>query len=235
MSPLYSQEIQQALNQFVKEDHLLIKNNVSERAITHKIAEHLQQLLPDWHIDCEYNRKLKQRKTANFKNLITDIDILLASDDLQNIRAEHKTAIEQLLAELHHGDIRRFRCESGNQEYILLSDDDGSYVKPIYPDIIAHRRNTMLNKIVIEVKINGRNHNISKNRIFDLAKLAVLTDPKGEYKYDVGYFITLPNKVTPTTIVGTPKQTSFLAKLPKRYHNVYEIDVAPIKSMHTVK
>jgi len=34
----------------------LIRRRASERAITHKFAEALQIVFPEWHVDCEYNR-----------------------------------------------------------------------------------------------------------------------------------------------------------------------------------
>ncbi|KXK27606.1 MAG: hypothetical protein TR69_WS6001000050 [candidate division WS6 bacterium OLB20] len=43
-------------------DGLLLQVDASERSITHKLAEYLQQLLPDWNVDCEYNRTLGEGK-----------------------------------------------------------------------------------------------------------------------------------------------------------------------------
>ena len=45
-----------------KNDLFLIENNVSERSISHKLAEYLQVELPDWNVDCEYNRMHDQIK-----------------------------------------------------------------------------------------------------------------------------------------------------------------------------
>jgi len=46
-----------ALKQFGTIDQDLIHVNVNERSITHRLAEHLQNVFPCWHVDCEYNRK----------------------------------------------------------------------------------------------------------------------------------------------------------------------------------
>lgn len=46
-----------ALHYLYKNDHFLITNNTNERSITHKFAEYLQRLFPEWHVDCEYNRR----------------------------------------------------------------------------------------------------------------------------------------------------------------------------------
>jgi hypothetical protein len=45
-----------ALDMLQNRDSYLLAMDVSERAITHKLGEHLQQLFPVMHVDCEYNR-----------------------------------------------------------------------------------------------------------------------------------------------------------------------------------
>ena len=45
-----------ALHNFYTKEALLIKYKVSERALTHKLAEHLQNLFPRHNVDCEYNK-----------------------------------------------------------------------------------------------------------------------------------------------------------------------------------
>lgn len=46
-----------SLDMLYKNDYLLIENEVHERSISHKLAEYLQQQFPEYHVDCEYNRK----------------------------------------------------------------------------------------------------------------------------------------------------------------------------------
>jgi hypothetical protein len=48
--------VDKALDSFIETDYELLWLNVSERAISHKLAEHLQKQFQDWHVDCEYNR-----------------------------------------------------------------------------------------------------------------------------------------------------------------------------------
>ena len=45
-----------------KNDLLLIKNNVGERSISHKLAEYLQVQFLDWNVDCGYYRMYHQIK-----------------------------------------------------------------------------------------------------------------------------------------------------------------------------
>lgn len=46
-----------ALQLVYRNDHFIIENSAHERAITHKLAEYVQPLFPEWHVDCEYNRR----------------------------------------------------------------------------------------------------------------------------------------------------------------------------------
>jgi hypothetical protein len=65
-----------ALQVLYKDDHILITNNTSERAITHKLAEYIQPLFQSWHVDCEYNR-LRQKPKAILNKDTTFPDIII--------------------------------------------------------------------------------------------------------------------------------------------------------------
>ena len=53
----YLQEkVNRALEKIKIHEQKIIANNISERAITHKLAEYLQIEFPDHNVDCEYNR-----------------------------------------------------------------------------------------------------------------------------------------------------------------------------------
>lgn len=45
-----------ALKQLIKEDAYLLENDVNERSISHRFGMYLQSNMPEWHVDCEYNR-----------------------------------------------------------------------------------------------------------------------------------------------------------------------------------
>jgi len=40
----------------LKKDELLFRNHANERSITHRLAVYLEQTVPGWDVDCEYNR-----------------------------------------------------------------------------------------------------------------------------------------------------------------------------------
>lgn len=60
MSLLLKKTVKQRVNIartiFLSNHSDLLKRRASERAITHKFAEALQIVFPEWHVDCEYNR-----------------------------------------------------------------------------------------------------------------------------------------------------------------------------------
>lgn len=49
-------KIKYSINKLMEHDSFLLKENVNERSITHKLAEYLQDEFKDWNVDCEYNR-----------------------------------------------------------------------------------------------------------------------------------------------------------------------------------
>lgn len=46
-----------AMQLVYRNDHFLLANSAHERSITHKLATYIQSLFPEWHVDCEYNRR----------------------------------------------------------------------------------------------------------------------------------------------------------------------------------
>lgn len=56
--------VHDSLNDLLQYDRALIVNNVSERAITHKLAEYLQKRFSTLHVDCEYNRDYERGEGA---------------------------------------------------------------------------------------------------------------------------------------------------------------------------
>ncbi len=48
--------VMDCLDELFCKDYPLFVNDVSERAITHKLAEYIQKRFPDLNVDCEYNR-----------------------------------------------------------------------------------------------------------------------------------------------------------------------------------
>ena len=53
------QSVQGCLAQLRNRDRFLLEKDVSQRAITHKLAEYLQKHFPGRNVDCEYNRNVE--------------------------------------------------------------------------------------------------------------------------------------------------------------------------------
>jgi hypothetical protein len=54
--------IQSAIDHLLERDAMLFQNDVAERAITHRLANYLQEQFAEWDVDCEYNRNLNDVK-----------------------------------------------------------------------------------------------------------------------------------------------------------------------------
>jgi hypothetical protein len=67
--------IQVALGKLFDRDADLLRNDVNERTITHKLAEYLEPEFPGWNVDCEYNRNHDQtKKPWSLRDKVAPID-----------------------------------------------------------------------------------------------------------------------------------------------------------------
>lgn len=68
--------INTALDELLNRDSYLLKNNVNERSVSHRLAMYLQSQFPDWHVDCEYNRNHDDVKRLELDvRVTTDLDL----------------------------------------------------------------------------------------------------------------------------------------------------------------
>lgn len=61
--------LKQAVNLLYQNDGFLLEINAHEIAITHKLAEYVQQKFPNYHVDCEYNREGDTDETKALRGL----------------------------------------------------------------------------------------------------------------------------------------------------------------------
>lgn len=74
-SNLVRNKLVSAYQQLVSNDADLLKADVNERSITHKLAEYLQNEFPEYDVDCEYNRNgLDPKRLIAFKRDIKSDD-----------------------------------------------------------------------------------------------------------------------------------------------------------------
>ena len=55
-------DLVKAISEFLLKECFLLKNNLNERSITHKLAEYIQKYFSDYNVDCEYNRNMADIK-----------------------------------------------------------------------------------------------------------------------------------------------------------------------------
>lgn len=77
------EKVKIALGMLLENDVFLLEHDVNERSISHKLADYLQQLFPDYNVDCEYNRIGKDKLDYEWvvKKLDLNISDLKSDDD----------------------------------------------------------------------------------------------------------------------------------------------------------
>ncbi len=156
--------VRQSLSDLYDHDLILLKHNVCERSITHRLAIHIEKRILELddnevcrlNVDCEYNRNVVGRLGAP-KSLIFE------SED-------------------QHEKANKFGRQS--EEVLEVSS---------YPDIIVHHRgDNDYNLLVIEVKKTSSrirdSHDIKKIKAF------TKKDEHNEYGYSYGVFIKLDTR-----------------------------------------
>jgi len=85
-------KVKDAVDILLDKDAFLLEHGVHERSVTHKLAEYLQQMFPDYHVDCEYNKhgittKLLPRECeeASERKVFPDIVVHIRGDDSKNL------------------------------------------------------------------------------------------------------------------------------------------------------
>lgn len=90
-------EVEASIKEFAREEKELLDIDVNERSISHKLAEYLQREFPDWDVDCEYNRKMGDKKTLNVSyDKVSDQDTE-AKTVFPDIIVHHRKTEENLL------------------------------------------------------------------------------------------------------------------------------------------
>ena len=158
-----------AVESFCEDEEYLIEKDLSERAMAHKLAEHLQKQFSGMHVDCEYNKNI---------------------DDDKHIKSTVKEYV------MHKSQTKRgqelFETIIASEGAVIIDDgDEQPEVMDVFPDIIIHWRGNghPWNLVVIEIK---KSSNLSRTqRDFDAFKLKKYTAERGPLQYRLGAFITL--------------------------------------------
>ena len=122
--------IRTLLDEFVEEQAQLLKNDASEQAISHQLAMKLAPHFRDWHVDCEYNRRMEVVKRliyavsptgeARERNVVPDIIIhrRMTTDNLLAVEIKKSTNQEHSFKDL--AKLAAFREQLGYQNSLFI-------------------------------------------------------------------------------------------------------------------
>lgn len=92
-----NEKLKQAVNSLIEHDGYLLRKDVNERSITHRLAMYLQDLFNEWDVDCEYNRNFEYVKTLQLPKRLIDWDDTDARTVYPDIIIHHRGTEENLL------------------------------------------------------------------------------------------------------------------------------------------
>lgn len=100
--------LHRAINCVFAYDSLLLQQDTSEWAIAHRLAVYLEQQLPGWNIDCEYNRQgaIEDPKKADDGEKIRP-DIIV--HHRQQLSSEHNLLVLELKKNANDADLGKAR------------------------------------------------------------------------------------------------------------------------------
>ena len=155
----------QAVQCFSHDEKYLLEHNVSERAMAHKLAEHVKKKFIGSDVDCEYNKNIDDEKC-----------ILATVDDYLIYKGKTKRG-------------RRLKEEHEGVE--VVEDEDHLEVIDVFPDIVIHHRGEGHPKNLVIIEIKKSSNRSETQREFDAFKLRKYTEKSGPLKYRLGAFIDL--------------------------------------------
>ena len=90
-------KIEAAIQKLIDHDRPLLEIDVNERTITHRLAIYIEELFPEWKVDCEYNRLFDQSKQI----VVTKKILSMEGNGTTSVTDEHaKTVYPDII--IHH-------------------------------------------------------------------------------------------------------------------------------------
>jgi len=86
-----------ALKEFYGHETYILEKDLGERALTHRLAVHVERQFPGWEVDCEYNR-LGERMLRLPKGTIVSTDDHFGKSVYPDIVVHRRSVPENLLA-----------------------------------------------------------------------------------------------------------------------------------------
>ena len=121
---------EEAIQEFLQRESLLLKNDAGEQALSHRLAVVLEPKFKEWNIDCEYNRDVEAVKRLRYalspngniedRDVIPDIIIhrRKTSDNLLVIEIKKSTNRESDDKDI--AKLRAFREQLGYQNGLFV-------------------------------------------------------------------------------------------------------------------
>jgi hypothetical protein len=120
-----AQLVSESLDELFSKDLFLLENDVSERAITHKLAEHLQACFKHLNVDCEYNRNIELGEFSA-KRLHMVVDDRREKFGSRRIVDATEDDLEELKAYSTFPDIIIHRRGSNDQNLLVIEAKKGN-------------------------------------------------------------------------------------------------------------
>lgn len=111
------EKIERAIRALLKNDLFLLINDLDEWAISHKLAEYLQQEFPDWHVDVEYNRDKEQLKRLEGELFRPDIIVHIRDTNNNLLAVEVKKSNNLETLHVDKDRLKKLTSSKGKYEY----------------------------------------------------------------------------------------------------------------------
>ena len=222
-----------ALNTFFKNDSYLVKNNLHEVSLSHRIALYLDETFPNYNVDCEWNKNINNTKSIFTETILEMVKSIIREWN----QARNRTKFDDDLLMDLRGVEKLINFEDNQNESLItdLSGDDfliypekdekgRRIIKNVRPDIVIHHRGTRDNVFVIEIKKKeaggAKRYKSAKN--FDLIKLYALTT-QPDLNYKAAFFIELPKPDFVWTQISVEKSKFIDLLFGVKANKVFEI------------
>jgi hypothetical protein len=163
-----------ALDKLYVKDWYLLEKSVHERSITHKLAEYLQVLFPDYDVDCEYNNDIDKRKTFISNDAMSKLKEELKKIDLN---PESKNLLEEIkkLSKNFYPDIIVHKRNTNKHNVLIIEakkdNTDTSFDEVKLTAMTQNHYNYQLGVSIILSTNANYDRNQVKLKYFPLTKL----------------------------------------------------------------
>ena len=129
-----------ALQEFYAREKFLFERDLGERALTHRLAVHVERHFPGWEVDCDYNR-LGERTLRLPRGAIVSTDDHLGKSIYPDIVVHQRDIPNNLLAIEMRKATNHLPIEHDRQKLVAMTDPHIWFAYGIGILLIISRRN----------------------------------------------------------------------------------------------